>query len=189
MCGDEACACTEVRDKDGQPWCGKPDLSFAPCCRDDCPCPASWNGQEGQYCGRTCQRNGACSTDRHVTPSGAASTNNLVPRRFLVISRVCYRGPFVYSIRWDDDPEQIFVTELHPRMFIPWPKNLPCPVPSSHPTRYEWTLDATGVEDVTVPEELVELVARTNGYVIHHSTTSNDATSELHHTHWSRQGC
>ena len=115
--------------------------------------------------------------DRHVTPSGAASINNLVPRRFMVINRVCYRGPFVYSIRWDDDPGQIFVTELHPRMFIPWPKNLPCPVPSSHPTRYEWTLDTTGVEDVTVPEELVELVARTHGYVIHSSIAPNDETS------------
>ena len=62
-------------------------------------------------------------------------------------------------------------------MFIPWPKNLPCPVPSSHPTRYEWTLDATGVEDVTVPEELVELVARTHGYVIHSSIAPNDETS------------
>ena len=92
----------------------------------------------------------------------------------MVISRVCYRGPFVYSIRWDDGPGQIFVTELHPRMFIPWPKNLPCPVPSSHPTRYEWTLDATGVEDVTVPEELVELVARTRGYVIHYLIAPND---------------
>merc|ERR1712086_1040030 len=174
MCGDEACACTEVRDGDGQPWCGKPDLSFAPCCRDDCPCPASWNGQEGQYCGRTCQRNGACSTDRHVTPSGAASTRNLVRRRFVVIGRVRCHGPFVYTVRWDDDPGQTFITELHPRMFIPWPKNLPCPVPSSHPTRYEWTLDTIGVEDVTVPEELVELVARTHGYVIvatiHHLT-------------------
>ena len=64
MCGDTECACTETRDGDGQPWCGEPDLSFAPCCRADCPCPASWNGQEGQHCGRTCQRNGACSTDR-----------------------------------------------------------------------------------------------------------------------------
>ena len=146
MCGDEACACTEVRDGDGQPWCGKPDLSFAPCCRDDCPCPASWNGQEGQYCGRTCQRNGACSTDRHVTPSGAASTRNLVPRRFVVIGRVRCHGPFVYTVRWDDDPGQTFITELHPRMFIPWPKNLPCPVPSSHPTVRDtsgrWTLQA-----------------------------------------------
>ena len=178
MCEDEACACREVRDGDGQPWCGKPDLSFEPCCRDDCPCPASWNGQEGQYCGRTCQRNGACSTDRHVTPSGAASTRNLVPRRFVVIGRVRCHGPFVYTVHWDDDPGQTFITELHPRMFIPWPKNLPCPVPSSHPTRYEWTLDATGVEDVTCPEELVELVARTNGYVIHHVTAPNDETSD-----------
>ena len=95
--------------------------------------------------------------------------NNLEIRRFTVINRVLYKGPFVYSVRWDDDPGQIFVTELHPRMFIPWPKNMPCPVPSSHPTRYEWTLDATGLEDVTAPEELVELVARTHGYVYHHS--------------------
>ena len=77
ICGDTECACTETRDGDGQPWCGEPDLSFAPCCRADCPCPASWNGQEGQHCGRTCQRNGACSSDRHVTPSGTASTRNL----------------------------------------------------------------------------------------------------------------
>ena len=62
-------------------------------------------------------------------------------------------------------------------MFIPWPKNMPCPVPSSHPTRYEWTLDATGLEDVTVPEKLVELVARTHGYVHHSSITPSDETA------------
>ena len=177
MCGDTKCACVETRDEDGQPWCGKPDLSFAPCCRTDCPCPASWNGQEGQYCGRTCQRSGACSTDRHVTPSGAASTTNLVPRWFTVIGRVRCRGPYVYSVHWDDDPGQIFITELHPRMFIPWPRNLPCPVPSSHATRYEWTLSKTGTEDVTIPEELVELVARTHGYVVHSSITPSDGTA------------
>ena len=178
ICGDTECACTETRDGDGQPWCGEPDLSFAPCCRADCPCPASWNGQEGQHCGRTCQRNGACSTDRHVTPSGAASTRNLAARRFTVIDRVRYTGPYVYTVRWDDDPEQIFVTELHPRMFIPWPKNMPCPVPSSHPTRYEWTLDSTGLEDMTVTEELVEWLAQTRGYVHHPSVTSNNETPD-----------
>ena len=104
--------------------------------------------------------------------------NNLEARRFTVINRVCYNGPFVYSVRWDDDPGQIFVTELHPRMFIPWPKNMPCPVPSSHPTRYEWTLDATGLEDMTVPETLVELLARTRGYVHHPSVTPNDETTD-----------
>ena len=62
MCQDTDCACIRTSDGDGQPWCGQPDLSFEPCCRTDCPCPASWNGQEGQHCGRTFQRNGACST-------------------------------------------------------------------------------------------------------------------------------
>ena len=102
--------------------------------------------------------------------------NNLVPRRFIIIGRVHNRGPFVYAIHWDDDPGQTFVTELHPRMFIPWPKNLPCPVPSPHPTRYEWTLDATGVEDMTIPEELVELWAKTHGHTIQSQPAPNDGT-------------
>ena len=50
-------------------------------------------------------------------------------------------------------------------------------VVASDEVKYEWTLDATGVEDVTVPEELVELVARTHGYVIHSSIAPNDETS------------
>ena len=66
---------------------------------------------------------------------------------------------------------------------------MPCPVPSTHPTRYEWTLDATGLEDVTAPEELVELVARTHGYVHHHSSiapneeTASSATSTTSTSH------
>ena len=31
---------------------------------------------------------------------------------------------------------------------------------------------------MTCPEELVELVARTNGYVIHHVTAPNDKTAD-----------
>ena len=55
---------------------------------------------------------------------------------------------------------------------------MPCPVPSSHPTRYEWTLDSTGLEDMTVTEELVEWMAQTRGYLHHPSAASNSETSD-----------
>ena len=63
-------------------------------------------------------------------------------------------------------------------MFIPWPKDMPCPVPSSHPARYEWTLDSTGLEDMTVTEELVEWIAQSRGYLHHPSAASNSETSD-----------
>ena len=34
------------------------------------------------------------------------------------------------------------------------------------------------MEDVTVPEELVELAARTNGYVVHSSAAPSDETAD-----------
>ena len=43
-CRDTDCPCVGTRDGDGQSWCGQPDVSFEPCIRPDCPCPASWNG-------------------------------------------------------------------------------------------------------------------------------------------------
>ena len=182
-CRDTDCPCVGTRDGDGQSWCGQPDVSFEPCIRPDCPCPASWNGQGGQHCGRTCQQIGACSSARHLTPSGAAAMGNLAARRFAVVSRVRNSGPYVYMVQWDDDPGRDFFTELHPRMFIPWPENMPCPVPSSHPARYEWTLDATQNGLMVAPpgttEGLVEWMAQTRGYLPgHHSAAApGDAAS------------
>ena len=51
-------------------------------------------------------------------------------------------------------------------------------LPSCPPTRYEWTLDATGLEDMTVTEELVEWLAQTRGYVHHPSITPNNETPD-----------
>ena len=109
-------------------------------------------------------------------------TRNMAARRFAVINRVRITDPYVYTVRWNDDPGRIFITELHPRMFIPWPENMPCPVPSSHPTRYEWTLDTMHNEhSVTYPsssEELVEQMAQTRGYLHHPADTSSSKTSD-----------
>ena len=106
----------------------------------------------------------------------------MAARRFAVINRVRYTGPYVYTVQWNDDPGRIFITELHPRMFIPWPENMPCPVPSFHPTRYEWTLDTTqnehSVTDPSSAEELVEWMAQARGYLHHPADTSNSKTSD-----------
>ena len=42
--------------------------TWAPCTREDCPCTASWNGLEGEYCCLTCRDGEACAHNYHRIP-------------------------------------------------------------------------------------------------------------------------
>ena len=42
---------------------------IAPCAREDCPCPASYNGRWGEYCCITCRDGQACVRAFHTRPS------------------------------------------------------------------------------------------------------------------------
>jgi hypothetical protein len=50
-------------------FCGGCAPSIAPCARDDCPCPASWNGKPGEFCCHECSDGVPCATPLHARPS------------------------------------------------------------------------------------------------------------------------
>lgn len=45
------------------------DSVFATCCRANCPCPASWNGEVGQFCSPQCRDGKPCSHAIHLVPN------------------------------------------------------------------------------------------------------------------------
>ena len=42
--------------------------AWARCARPECPCTSSWNGKEGEYCGRACQHGKPCALNFHRRP-------------------------------------------------------------------------------------------------------------------------
>ena len=67
-----------------------------PCVRDECPCLASWNGQQGEYCCLTCYGGKPCLQPYHTVPfkSGAAAVTVPTPN---VPNGACHgpnRAPF-----------------------------------------------------------------------------------------------
>ena len=46
--------------------------TFARCARPGCPCPASWNGLAGQFCGFTCRNGTPCTAAVHMVPTSGA---------------------------------------------------------------------------------------------------------------------
>ena len=44
-------------------------IGIHPCCRTECPCPSSYNGQPGKHCCDTCRFEKACSGAWHTAPS------------------------------------------------------------------------------------------------------------------------
>ena len=53
--------------------------TFARCARAGCPCPASWNGIDGQYCSFTCRDGTPCASAVHTVPTDAAWLNACRP--------------------------------------------------------------------------------------------------------------
>ena len=45
-----------------------PAMAWARCTRPECPCTSSWNGKEGEYCGRACQQGKPCVRNFHRRP-------------------------------------------------------------------------------------------------------------------------
>ena len=53
----------------GPKWTEKSNLGPYHACREEnCPCPASWNGQKDEACCRTCRSTGDCKEARHFVP-------------------------------------------------------------------------------------------------------------------------
>ena len=105
----------------------KASKELSPCARQNCPCPSSYNGQVGEYCGRTCRgyaRNAAkpiedlgtpCGTPVHLTPSehpqgegrGDAREKNMGVRFFTVVAPgTMQQGPddSIWWVEWLDEP-------------------------------------------------------------------------------------
>ena len=131
--------------------------TFHGCVDPNCPCPASFNGQPAEHCCRKCQDGEPCRQPYHKTPEWGW-TPKQPPRKplrrvrdFEVIRQAksgLQKGEDVdlWEVRFEDSPNQLFVTRLQPSDYQAWHEGERCPLPTMDDVRL--SRPGTAVDDM-----------------------------------------
>ena len=135
-----------------------PGGAFHRCVDPHCPCPASFNGRRAEHCCKKCQNGEPCRKPYHQTPTQPKMRQ---VRDFEVVRQAksglqTGEDLDLWEVKFEDSPDELFVTRLQPSDYQEWHEGERCPLPAigsmpyylpwttSRPLPWPWSTDRDG---------------------------------------------